>query len=70
VGVAIIDYLKQNITCPVTRNLLTRCQPMLLKNRLFLCTERSWACLIQADLELQQAAKEIGLQVIAFGARS
>ncbi|HEY9880066.1 MAG TPA: hypothetical protein V6D29_16545 [Leptolyngbyaceae cyanobacterium] len=69
-GAAIIEYLKQNIGCPVTKNLLTHCQPMLLENQLFLCTDRSWACLIQEDSELHQAAKEIGIQVIAFGARS
>lgn len=69
-GTAIIEYLQQNIKCPVTKGLLTCGQPMLLKNKLFICTHRDWACLIQEDLELHQAAQGIGVQVIAFGARS
>lgn len=66
---AVVDYLKQKIMCPVTKSLLGHCRPMLLKNQLFLCTERDRACLIQEDLELRQVAQEVGLQIIAFGAR-
>ncbi|MBD2259366.1 hypothetical protein H6G13_17530 [Pseudanabaena sp. FACHB-2040] len=69
-GAAIIEYLKQNIKCPVTKGLLAHGQPMLLENKLFICTERDWACLIQEDSELHQAAQGIGIQVIAFGART